>query len=113
MNEAIRSSWAGAQVRPGMAVRRHAGRAAGPDEVAVLVLHDTLIDPSPANSPRALLSKNQRVLRVLSRAQELAEVLFLGVLIERREHVQVPKILVPDIFDGMDVDLVRRGCEPA
>lgn len=106
VNEAIRSSRAGAQVRPGMPVRRHAGRAAGPDEVAVLVLHDTLVDPPPANSPRALLGKNQRVVRVLSRAQELAEVLFLGILIERREHVQVHKILVPDIFDGMDIDLV-------
>ncbi|MEU9266189.1 hypothetical protein AB0E04_12150 [Streptomyces sp. NPDC048251] len=89
-----------------MPVWRHAGRATGPDEVAVLVLHDALVDPPPANSPRALLSKNQRVLRVLSPAKELAEVLFLGVLIERREYDQVQEIFVPDIFDGMAVDLV-------
>lgn len=89
-----------------MPVRRHAGGAAGPDEVAVLVLHDTLVDPSPADSPCALLGKDQRFLRVIGRAQELAEVLFLSVLIEGREHAEVHKILGADIFDGMDVDLV-------
>ncbi|MER7507834.1 transposase [Streptomyces lavendulae] len=112
LNEAINSSRGGAQVRPGMPVRRDAGRAAGPDKVAVLVLHDTLVDPSPTNSARCLLGKNQRVLRVLSRAQEPAEILLLGVLIERWEHVQVQKILVPDIFDGMDINLIRRPRRP-
>jgi hypothetical protein len=42
----------------------------------------------------------------------LAEVLFVGVLIERREHVQVQKIFVADIFDGVHVDLVRRRHRP-
>ncbi|MFE2164256.1 transposase [Streptomyces sp. NPDC059447] len=106
VSEAIRSSRVGAQVRPGIPVRRHTGRPANPDEVAVLVLHDTLVHPPPANSPCALLSKNQRALRVLSPAEELAELLFLGVLIERREGVQVQEGLMPDILDGMDVDLV-------
>lgn len=78
----------------------------------VLVLHDTLVDPSTANSARAFLSKGQSALRVLSRAQELAEVFFLSVLIEWREHVQVQEILVADVFDGMDVDLVRRPRRP-
>lgn len=88
-----------------MPIRRHVRGTTRPNEVEILVLHDTLVDPPSSNGARAFLSQDQCALRFLGRAEEPAELFVFGVLIERRELVQVQERLVPDILDGMDVDL--------
>ncbi|MFC9133368.1 hypothetical protein ACFT4A_41900 [Streptomyces sp. NPDC057099] len=73
-----------------------------------LVLKDALVHPTSPNRSRARLRKTQSTQRILSRAEKEAELFFPGVLVDGRERIQVHEALLADIFNGMDVHLVRR-----
>ena len=57
---------------------------------------------------RGLLGSGHRVRRVLGHGNEPAELFFARVGVERWKLAQVEDPLMPDVLNGMDVDLVGR-----
>ncbi|MFJ8364459.1 hypothetical protein [Streptomyces sp. NPDC093984] len=68
-------------------------------------MDNVLVDPPAPHGSSALFGNDQRGQRVLSRAQELAELAGLILTIEWRELTQVQEALAADIFDRVEIDL--------
>ncbi|WEO95486.1 hypothetical protein A6P39_016460 [Streptomyces sp. FXJ1.172] len=69
-------------------------------------MDDVLVDPPSPPCARRLLGSGQCVRRVLGHGNKSTELFRVRVGVERWKLAQVKEPLMPDVLDGMDVDLV-------